>query len=288
MPSEPDLSVHGDVVYEAPDRGPLFWPAIVWLVIVAFCAAFAWALPLADPNRINPSDALQPLFSDGHILGTDGLGRDTLSRLVHGARISVVISVVSVSVGLTVGGLIGTTVGFYGGWIERATMALVNIVLAFPGLILLLGVVAMVGSTLTSLTAVFSFLAIPGYIRFSRGSTLAIKEREFVLMDRTLGARDNRLILRSLLPNVLTTLFTFGLLALGGVIVLEGTLAFIGLGLSAPQATWGGMIADGKAELSKTLQPTIVPATVMFLTVLSINLVGDGLRRRFEIRDVRI
>ena len=274
--------------HQKPPLGPLFWPAMVWLGLVVFCAVFAGLLPLPDPNRIVITDQLKPIFSDGHILGTDALGRDMLSRLAHGARISVVISVTAVAVGLIVGGILGTMVGYYGGLVERTTMGIVNVILAFPSLILLLGVVAMVGSSLTSLTSVFAFLAIPGYLRFARGSTLALKQQEFVLAAKTLGARDGRVILRSLLPNVMVTLVTFGLLALGGIVVAEGTLAFLGLGLPAPQATWGGMIAEGRAELRRSQTAVLVPATVMFLTVLSINLVGDGLRRRLDVREVRI
>jgi len=276
------------VSYESDPMGVIFWMALTWLGVVVFLAAFAWALPLADPNRINPADGLRPIFSDGNILGTDGLGRDTLARLAHGARISVVISLTSVLTGTIVGGVIGTTVAYVGGFVEKATMWLVNVILSFPGLILLLAVVAMVGASLTSLTLTISFLAIPGYIRFSRASTLAFTSLDYVAADRMLGATRRSIIFRSLLPNVLATLATFGLLALGGVIVAEGTLAFLGFSVPAPQATWGRMIAEAKPELSATIQPTLVPATTMFLTILSLNLVGDRLRKLFDVRDAQI
>ena len=277
-----------DDAYEREPLGAVFWMSLSWLALILFLAAFASFLPFADPNRINPADRLHGMFSDSNLLGTDSLGRDTLSRLAHGARISVVISVTAVLTGTIVGGIIGTTVAFYGGFVEKAAMALVNILLAFPGLILLLGVVAMVGASLKSLTLTIAFLAIPGYIRFSRASTLAFISLDYVAADRMLGAKNRRIIFRSLLPNVMATLATFGLLALGGVIVAEGTLAFLGFSVPVPQASWGRMIAEGKPELSETLQPTLVPASVMFLTILSINLLGDRLRRSFDVREARI
>lgn len=286
--STAELTVTVNDAFEREPLGTVFWLSVAWLALIVFLAAFASLLPFADPNRIHPADKLHGIFSDGNILGTDSLGRDTLSRLAHGARISVVISVTAVLTGTIIGGIIGTTVAFYGGFVEKATMALVNVLLAFPGLILLLGVVAMVGASLKSLTLTIAFLAIPGYIRFSRASTLAFISLDYVAADRMLGARNRRIVFRSLLPNVLATLATFGLLALGGVIVAEGTLAFLGFSVPVPQASWGRMIAEGKPELSTTLQPTLIPATVMFLTILSINLVGDRLRRSFDVREARI
>jgi peptide/nickel transport system permease protein len=268
--------------------GVMFWAAIAWLCLIVFLAIFASWLPFDDPNRINPANRLHGIFSDGNILGTDSLGRDNLSRLAHGARISVVISLTSVTVGVLLGGIIGTTIAYYGGRLEKIVMALVNMMFAFPGLILLLAVVAMVGASLQSLTVTITVLSIPLYIRFSRGSTLAFISLDYIAAEKMLGARDRRIIFRSLLPNVLATLVTFGLLALGGVIVAEGTLAYLGFSVPVPQATWGRMIADGKPHLNETLQPTLIPATVMFLTILSVNLVGDRVRRMFDVREARL
>jgi len=277
-----------DTAFVRQPFGLMFWTAIGWLALIVFLAIFASWLPFDDPNRINPGNRLQGIFSDGNILGTDSLGRDNLSRLAHGARISVVISLTSVTVGVLIGGIIGTTIAYYGGRLEKMVMAFVNMMFAFPGLILLLAVVAMVGASLQSLTVTISVLSIPLYIRFSRGSTLAFISLDYIAADKMLGARDRRIIFRSLLPNVLATLVTFGLLALGGVIVAEGTLAYLGFSVPVPQATWGRMIADGKPQLDETLQPTLIPATVMFLTILSIHLVGDRVRRSFDVREARI
>jgi peptide/nickel transport system permease protein len=269
--------------------GILFWFAVVWLLIVLFMAVFGWLLPLDDPNRINPADKFLPIFSDGHLLGTDQLGRDILARIVDGAKISVFLSLTTVLVGISVGGLIGTTVGYFGGKTEAIAMAAVNIMLSFPALVILLGVVAMAGQTLKVLTIVFCVLAVPGYTRFARASAITIKQNDWVIASRMIGATTPRVVFRVLMPNVMLTLITFGLLAVGGVIVAEGVIAFLGFGVPPPQATWGSMIADGnRAFADDILHLAMIPATTMFLTILSLNLVGDGLRRRLQVRDAQI
>ena len=268
--------------------GVTFWAAAAWLSVIVFAAVFGDLLPLKDPNRINPADKLLPILTDGSILGTDQLGRDILARLVAGARISVFISVATVSVGILVGGLVGATVGFFGGRLEKLVMVVVNIMLSFPALVLLLGVVAMVGSSLKVLTVIFCVLAVPGYIRFARASALVLMQRDWVQVSRMVGSKSSRIVLRVLMPDVLVTLITFGLLALGGVIVAEGTIAFLGFGIPPPQATWGSMIADGKNSLDESLNLALVSAGTMFLTILSLNLVGDGLRRRHQLRDAQL
>jgi peptide/nickel transport system permease protein len=269
--------------------GVLFWISVGWLVIVGLVAVFGWLLPLPDPTRISPADKFLPVWSEGHLLGTDQLGRDMLARLVDGAKVSVFISLTTVTVGIAVGGLIGTTVGYFGGRIEAATMAMVNIALSFPSLVILLGVIAMAGQSLKILTIVFSILAIPGYTRFARASTLTIKQNDWVTVSAMVGTPTRRIVFRVLMPEVLLTLVTFGLLAVGGVIVAEGVIAFLGFGVPPPQATWGGMIADGnRAFADDVLHVALVPATTMFMTILALNLVGDGLRRRFQVRDAQI
>lgn len=268
--------------------GVLFWLGVAWLVIVFFCAAFGWVLPLPDPNRVSPKDALDPVLTSGHLLGTDPLGRDILARVVAGARVSVFISVVAVTTGVVIGGLIGTTVGYRKGILERVTMIITNILLSFPSLILLLGVIGMVGPSLKTITSVIAILSIPGYIRFARAGALGLSSEGYVHAAEMFGTKRRHIVLNELIPNVVPTLMTFGLLALGGVIVAEGTLAFLGLSIPPPTATWGSMIAEGKGVIDRALHVAIVPATVMFLTVLSLNLVGDGLRRHFDVREVRI
>jgi peptide/nickel transport system permease protein len=266
-------------------RGVVFWLAVGWLGLVAVVAATARWLPLADPDDQDLVHRLAPPFTAGHLLGTDGLGRDILSRLAFGAQVSVLISVSAVAIGLVVGGAIGLAVGFVRGWVDSVTMWAVNVVLAFPGLVLLLGLVAFVGQSLTAITLVVGFLSVPIYARVARATTLAVSQREYVLAARVLGASNRRIMVEEVLPNVVPPLAAFALVALGVVIVLEGSLAFLGLSVEAPNPTWGSMIAEGRQHLSTTTHLAFIPSVVMFLTVLAVNFVGDVLRSRFDVKE---
>jgi peptide/nickel transport system permease protein len=272
----------------ARGKGALFWTALVWLGVVALAAVAAPWLPLPDPNELRISDKLLPPLSPGHLLGTDGLGRDILSRLAYGARVSLLISVSAVTIGMLVGGLLGMLVGFFRGRAETAVMALVDIILAFPGLVLLLALVAFVGQSLLAITLVVGFTSVPIYARVARANTLAVAQREFVLAARAMGARSRRILFREVLPNVILPVAAFGLVTLGVVIVLEGALAFLGLSVAPPDATWGSMIAEGKGYLTQTVNVALIPSVAMFFTVLSLNLVGDTLRSQFDVRESSI
>lgn len=266
-------------------NGILFWLAVGWVGLVAFAALFASFLPLPDPNLPDFPNKLEPPFGNGGILGNDGLGRDVLSRLAYGARVSLQISVAAVVVGILVGGTLGMLVGYFRGKFETLIMALINIILAFPALILLLYIVSVIGQSLSAITIAISFLSIPVYTRVARATTLAVSQREYVLAARALGATDSRILFREIMPNVILPVIAFGLVALGVIIVAEGALAFLGLSVQAPQATWGSMIAEGKRHLSNTVWVALVPSIVMFLTVLSLNFVGDILRSRFDVKE---
>lgn len=263
--------------------GLTFWMATVWLVVVLICAVFANLLPVKDP--LTP-DVINKLALPGpdHWLGTDGLGRDTLARLVHGARVSVTISVTAVAIGMIVGGFLGIIAGFFRGRTETILMTIINIILAFPALVLLLVLLAFVGRSLVVISLIVGFLSIPIYTRVARATTLAVAEREFVRASRTMGAKNSRVLAREILPNVVLPVAAFGLVAMGVVIVLEGTLAFLGLSVQQPAPTWGGMIFDGKRYLNEAPHVVLIPSIAMFLTVLSLNLVGDALRTRFDVR----
>jgi peptide/nickel transport system permease protein len=254
-------------------------------VVVAITASW---LPLADPEDQDLANRLAGPFTAGHLLGTDGLGRDILSRLAYGARVSLIISVAAVSIGMVVGGSIGMVVGYVRGRAEGVVMWAINVLLAFPGLVLLLGLVAFVGQSLTAITLVVGFLSIPTYARVARATTLTVAQREYVLAARSLGASRGRILVREILPNVVLPVAAFGLVALGVVIVLEGSLAFLGLSVKAPDPTWGSMIAEGRRHLDQTAHLSLVPSIVMFLTVLAVNFVGDALRSRFDVREAAV
>jgi peptide/nickel transport system permease protein len=263
---------------------PGFWIATLWLLIVAFCALFADMLPVRDPldpviaNRLNG-----PLTTN--LLGADGLGRDMLARLVHGARVSVVIALTAVSIGMIVGGTLGILAGYFRGHFERALMAVLDTILAFPWLVLLLALVAFIGQSLFAIAAAIGFLWIPAYARVARANTLSVVQREYVLAARAMGASTFRILFREVLPNVILPVLAYGLVAMGLVIIVESALAFLGLSVEAPQPTWGGMISEGKRHLATSVHVALVPSITMFLTVLSLNYVGDRLRSRFDVKE---
>ena len=269
-------------------QGVLLRLATGWLIFVTVAAITAPWLPIPDPESQDLANRLAGPFTEGHLLGTDGLGRDILARLAWGARVSLIISLAAVSIGMFVGGTIGMVVGYLRGIAEGVVMWAINVLLAFPGLVLLLGLVAFVGQSLLAITLVVGFLSIPTYARVARATTLTVAQREYVQAARALGASRGRILVREILPNVVLPVAAFGLVALGVIIVLEGSLAFLGLSVKAPSPTWGSMIAEGRRHLDETAHLSLVPAAAMFLTVLAVNFVGDALRSRFDVREATL
>lgn len=267
-----------------PENGFAFWLAVGWLTAVVFVAVAAQWLPLSDPYQIDPRNLVKPPSSD-NILGTDGLGRDIFTRILFGARVSVVVSLSAVTIGLLIGGTLGMAVGFFRGRLERVIMAIIDVILAFPGLVLLLGLVAFLGQNLPAIAMVIGFLSIPIYTRVSRANTLSVANREFIIAAKALGASKRRLLFREIFPNVIFPLLAYALVAMGVIVVLEGSLAFLGLSVQPPTATWGSMIAEGKRHLRTAPHVALIPAAAMFLTVLSLNFVGDRLRVKYDVKE---
>jgi peptide/nickel transport system permease protein len=262
---------------------PLFWAAVAWLGLLGLVALTASWLPIDDPDQQDLTHRLAGPLSGGHLLGTDGLGRDLLARLVHGARLSLAISGAAVVVGLLVGGALGLVAGFVRGPLEAAILWLTNVVLAFPGLVFLLGLVAFAGRNLPTIIGGIAVLSAPAYARVARAGTLSVAENEYVLAARVLGATRRRILVREVLPGVLRSLLAFGLTMFGVLLVLESSLAFLGLSIDAP--SWGDTIAQSRRHLSTTPNPVIVTSVAVFLTVLATNLVGDVLRSRFDVKE---
>ncbi len=288
-----DIGSEEEVRYKKKGKlGVLFYISCAWLILILFWAMFADFLPIPDPNQQNRPTrdfARIPPFTDGFFLGTDGLGRDLFSRIVHGARVSVIISVTAVAAGMIFGGLLGLTAGYIRGRYESLVMGIANTLLAFPGLVLLLALVALMGQNLLAVTAAVAFLSIPTYTRVARATTLAVSQREYVLASKALGAKRWRILIREIAPNVALPIAAFGLIALGTIIVLEGTLAFLGLSVQPPQATWGSMIAQGNRYFSDgDYYLTLIPAAVLFFTVFSLNYVGDAIRNRLDVRESQL
>jgi peptide/nickel transport system permease protein len=245
---------------------------------------FADWLPLRDPLDPVIANRLDGPLS-GSLLGADGLGRDIFSRLVHGARVSVVIGLTAVTIGMIVGGALGIIAGYFRGHFERALMAVLDVILAFPWLVLLLALVAFIGQSLFAISIAIGFLWIPAYARVARANTLSVVQREYVLAAKAMGASTTRILVREVLPNVVLPLLAYGLVAMGLVIIVESALAFLGLSVEAPQPTWGGMISEGKRHLATAVHVALIPSITMFLTVLSLNFVGDRLRSRFDVKE---
>ena len=271
-----------EAVAEAPVRegrrlGLLFWAAIGWVMFVFAVAIFADLLPLPSPTDMDMLEKRAP-FSPSHWLGTDGLGRDELSRVIHGARISLVVGICAPIIGLVLGGALGMLAGYFRGRFESLVVGSMDVLLAFPPLILALAVTAYLGQSVFYLTCILGVLSVPAFMRVARAATLTLARREFVIAAQALGATHARILLRELLPNVMLPLFAFFLLAVAVIIVAEGALSFLGLGVPPPISSWGSMIGEGRQSLEVAPRLAFIPAIAMFLTVLSFNLVGDTLR----------
>jgi peptide/nickel transport system permease protein len=294
----PDLSAQALVVAAptaAADRPPgawrrlgaSFWVSAGWLALVTLVALLAPVGHLADPN-------LQDLANrgggpgPGHVLGTDTLGRDMLSRLAWGGRISLTVGYASTLLGMVVGTVLGMAAGYLRGRLEGVIVAAMDALLAFPALVLILAITTFVGHDIRIIVGIIGFLGIPAFARVARANTLALAQREFVLAARAMGAGELRILSLEILPNIVAPVLTFGLLVVAVAMIAEGTLAFLGLSVPLPAASWGAMVAEGRADLDTSPQVSLIPAAVFFLTIFALNLAADRLRRIVELRESRI
>ncbi len=245
------------------------------LVIVA--AVFAPIVTPYDPYQINMADSLRPP-SPAHPLGTDVFGRDVLSRMIYGARISMEVSVLSRLLSLVLGTLLGLVAGYYGGRLDHAIMRTADITLAYPGLLLLIAVMAAVGPSLTSLIVALGIVGWAAVARIVRAQVLSIKEREFVLAVRSLGGNSSRILFRHLLPNCLSQLIIIFSMGLGMGIMAESSMSFLGLGAQPPLPSWGSMISAGLDYLRVAPWLSLAPGIGITLAVLGFNLLGDAFR----------
>jgi peptide/nickel transport system permease protein len=276
-----DLGIEATAA-DAPARrgrrlGVLFWMAIVWVIFVFAVAIFADVLPLPSPTDMDMLEKRAP-FSAQHWLGTDGLGRDELARVIYGARISLIVGLCAPIIGITFGGALGMLAGYFRGRFGSVVVGSMDVLLAFPPLILALAVSAYLGQSILNLTLILGMLGVPAFMRVARAATLTLARREFVIAAQALGATHARILLRELLPNVMLPLFAFFLLGVAVTIVAEGSLSFLGLGVPPPISSWGSMIGEGRESLEMAPRLAFIPAIAMFLTVLSFNFVGDTLR----------
>ena len=267
--------------------GLSFWLSAGWLAVITLSALFYPLLHFANPNLQDLANQAAGPGPD-HVLGTDTLGRDMLSRLVAGARISLTVGYASTLVGMTGGAILGLAAGYLRGRLEGFIVAAMDAVLAFPALVLVLAVTAFVGHDIRIIILVLGVLGIPAFARVSRANTLSLAQREFVLAARAMGAGNLRILALEILPNVVPSILTFGLLVVAVAMIAEGTLAFLGLSVPPPAASWGAMVAEGRTVLDTSPQVSLIPAAVFFLTIFALNLAADRLRRLVEVRQSRI
>lgn len=248
------------------------------VVLGGVCAP--WLAPF-DPTAIDMDHALEPP-SARHVLGTDAFGRDVLSRVMHGARFSLEVGVVSRLLALTLGTLLGLVAGYFGGRADQAVMRLADVTLAYPGLLLLIAVMAAVGPSKIALFLALGVVGWAGVARLVRAQVLSLKEREFVTAIRSLGAPNSRVLMHHVFPNVLTPILVIFSMGLGASIMAESSLSFLGLGAQPPRPSWGSMISGGLDYLRVAPWLSLAPGIVVTLTVLGFNLVGDGLRDLYD------
>lgn len=271
-----------------------FWLAITWMIlIVGLCALAPW-LPFVDEPGALPDFSVEPAVgpSVDHWFGVNDNGIDLFSQVVNGGRVSLLIASAVVMIGFVTGGVVGMIAGFFRGRTDRIISAVVDILLAFPALILAMAMVTIFASDgnavhpdLPVIIGSLSILAIAPLARITRGVTLKHSQREFVTAARTLGARNSRILRREILPNVVPPMAAFSLTVIAVVIVAEGALAFLGLSVSSPAPTWGKLISSGRLEIERSAHLVLFPAGVMFFTILSLNYIGDVAQTRFAVRE---
>jgi peptide/nickel transport system permease protein len=258
--------------------------AAAFLLLVALVSLLAPALAPRDPIETNLAQRLAPIGTPGYPLGADDLGRDILSRLIWGGRISLIIGFSAVMVAMVLGILIGLVAGFFGGWLDALIMRLIDILLAFPAILLAITIVASLGPGLRNSMLAVSLVGIPYYARIVRGSVLSLREQEFVHAARLIGATNLRIIAQHVLPNTLAPLIVAATLDVGFMITAAAGLSFLGLGAQPPTAEWGVMLSQGRQFIRNAPHVSILPGTAIFLVILALNFLGDGLRDALDPR----
>jgi len=250
---------------------------LLLFLLVIFAAVFAPLIAPYDPLKISVRDRLQRP-SRMHWLGTDELGRDVLSRIIYGARVSVSVGVVAISIALVVGVPLGMVTGFYGGTLDSLVMRIMDALAAFPAILLALAILSAMGPGIRNAMIAIGIVYLPAFSRVVRGSVLSVKEKEYVEASRACGATDFRLMFKVILPNCLSPVLVHASLGFANAIIIEAALSFLGLGAQPPTPSWGAMLDQGRIFMTQTVWYSISSGMAIFLSVLGLNLVGDGLR----------
>ena len=261
-----------------------FWLSVAWVALIVLLAIFANLLPLPNPDSaLEAPSNLGPSLH--HLLGTDNIGRDELSRLIFGSRVSLVVGFGSILLGVLLGGLTGILAGYYGKAVDFSLNSLAIIFLAFPQMILILALITFEGRSLLVITVAIGIVGSPLIFRVVRSATQSVASREYVAASKALGASTSRVLLKEIFPNVAMTLSAFVFIAVGVAILAEAGLSFLGLSVPPPTPTWGDMVNVASSELEQNSILWIWPSLALLFTVLSINVVADRLRMKFGIRE---
>lgn len=257
-------------------------PAALLVVVFGACYLLPFVYPVPEPIGGNIIDSDLPPLSPGHLLGTDTVGNDVFSRLLYGGRISLFIALAVNVIGLVLGGLLGAFSAYWGGFTDTVIMRVLDVLIAFPSLVLAMAIAQSLGPSVGNTILALSFFSVPAFARTARAATLRLRELTFMTAARLCGTRTSHVLLRHVAPNILPQLITFGLLSMGIIIVVEGALSFLQLGIPPPSPSWGNMIYQGQQNISTAPLLVLIPSTVLFVATLAFNLLGDALRARWN------
>ncbi len=293
MPGMASSSINEEGEETKKKLGIFFWICVGWIALVILLAVFANLLPLPNPTFQNYSAPQNASPAMGHLLGTDDLNRDILSRLIFGARVSLIVGFGGALIGLALGGIPAMISAYRRGRVDTLLNTTSYVVLAFPAIVAVIAIVTFWGHALWKITIIVGVASAPLIFRVIRASTLSYATRDFVLAAKALGASDRRILAREILPNIMPTVVSFGLIAVATIIVLEGSLAFLGLSVQPPTPSWGNMLNESIPLLSGPKGQTnpwlvIFPATAMFLLLFTLNVVADKLRTHFDVTEVKL
>jgi peptide/nickel transport system permease protein len=262
--------------------GGIWLPAFLVGVVLFLC--FVWPLigPVPSPTGGTILNSNLPSFSSGHVFGTDATGNDEWSRLLYGGRASLEVGLAVTAIGLLIGGTLGAFAGYVGGWRDNLIMRILDVLIAFPALVLAVAIAERLGPGEVHTIWALCFFSVPALARIARAATLRVREQNFIVAAGLSGSGNTRTLLRHVMPNIMPELITFGLLGIGIIIVLEGALSFLGLGIPPPAPSWGNMIASGQGILSAQPKFVLLPSAALFITVMCFNLLGESLRARWS------
>jgi peptide/nickel transport system permease protein len=253
------------------------------VLVLFFTAAFASLLSPYDPNAIDRHNVLMPPGLH-HLLGTDDLGRDVMSRMIWGARISLAVGFVAIGIATLIGMLLGALAGYYGGWTDRVIMRFIDIMLSIPTFFLILAVIAFIGPSIWNIMIVIGLTSWMGVARLVRAEFLSLKEREFVLAARAVGASDVRIIFRHVMINSMAPVLVSAVLGVAGAVLVESALSFLGIGIQPPTPSWGNILSLGKDYIELAWWLSVYPGLAILITVLGYNLLGEGIRDSIDPR----